>query len=159
MSDRSAVILSGGSAWAGKFDGNVQINGDLLVSGDKTFRIDHPLDPGNKFLVHYSTEGPEPLNTYSGNISLDDNGEARVELPPYFEALNRDFRYQLTCVGAYAPVYIAQTVQNNRFRIAGGAPGLTVSWTVSGVRNDTYVQTHGIQAERDKAAEPARSER
>jgi hypothetical protein len=89
-------------------------------------------------------------NIYDGNIVLDVKGEAIVELPAYFEALNQDFRYQLTCIGSSASVYIAEKVQNNRFKIAGGTPGLEVSWQVTGIRHDSYAQAHRIQVEIEK---------
>ncbi len=63
-----------------------------------------------------------------------------------------DFRYQLTCVGGYAPVYVAEEIQGNRFKIAGGKPGLKVSWQVSGVRHDTYARNHPLQVEVSKTA-------
>jgi hypothetical protein len=55
-------------------------------------------------------------------------GEAVVQLPDWFETLNADFRYQLTAIGAPGPnLYIAQEVQGNSFRLAGGSPGMKVS--------------------------------
>lgn len=82
------------------------------------------------------------------------SGAAWVELPAYFEALNRDFRYQLTPIGGPGPnLYIAQEVQGNRFLIAGGAPGLRVSWQVTGIRHDAYAQANPIVVEVDKPAE------
>ncbi len=120
------------------------------ASGTKLFCIDHPLDPANKYLQHYCSEGPEPLNVYSGTIVLGPDGEAWVELPEYFGAINNDLRYQLTCVGAFAPVFVAQEVMNNWFRIAGGFPGLKVSWEVKGVRVDPYVRTYGAPVEVEK---------
>jgi len=42
------------------------------------------------------------LNVYSGPVTTDGNGEAHVSLPSYFEALNEDFRYQLTVMGQFA---------------------------------------------------------
>jgi hypothetical protein len=72
--------------------------------------------------------------TIEGNIVLDSSGEASVELPPVFETLHREFRYQLTAIGAPGPsLYIAEEVQNGRFKIAGGRPGAKVSWRLTGV--------------------------
>jgi hypothetical protein len=125
--------------------------GDISTSGQKAFMIDHPLDPTNKVLLHYCNEGPEPTNTYRGNVLLDERGEAEVALPDYFESINRDPTYQLTPIGAAMPaIHIASEVSINRFRIAGGAPGMKVSWSVSAIRNDAWTQTHPIRAERDK---------
>jgi hypothetical protein len=51
----------------------------------------------------------------------------------------KDFRYQLTCIGGSALVYISEEIKNNRFAIAGGKQGLKVSWQVTGIRKDPYV--------------------
>jgi hypothetical protein len=147
-----------GSGNAGQFNGNVQITGNLTVDGTLskgggTFRIDHPLDPANRTLSHSFVESPEMLNVYDGVVVLGRNGVAWVELPGYFEALNRDFRYQLTCVGGYAPVYIAEEIAGNRFKIAGGVAGLKVSWQVNGVRQDAWAEANRFIVEADKAPE------
>ena len=118
-----------------------------------SFKIDHPLDPANKYLYHSFVESPDMKNIYDGVAELDQNGEAVVVLPEYFQALNRDFRYQLTTIGGFAPVYIAQEVENNQFKIAGGKPGIKVSWQVTGVRQDAFANAYRIQAEVDKAPE------
>src|SRR5262245_3537349 len=111
---------------AGMFFGDVNISGNLSKGGG-SFKIDHPLDRENKYLYHSFVESPDMKNIYDGVVKLDANGEATVELPEWFGALNRDFRYLLTAVGAPAPnLYIAEEISNNRFRIAGGAPGLKV---------------------------------
>mgnify|MGYP006288106603 FL=1 len=131
--------------------GDVDITGDFSVSGDKAFRIDHPLDPENKWLYHSCVESSERLTTYSGNVILDENGEATVEFPDWFEALNKDFRYQLTPIGGPSPsLHIAQKVKNNKFSIGGGCPGLEVSWQVTAVRNDKHARENPFKAERTK---------
>src|SRR5439155_12595336 len=73
--------------------------GDFAASGTKSFRIDHPFDPENKYLLHYATESPSPQNFYSGNIVTDANGYAWVELPDYFAKINTNYKYQLTVIG------------------------------------------------------------
>ncbi|HXE74260.1 MAG TPA: hypothetical protein VNN18_01310 [Candidatus Xenobia bacterium] len=133
----------------GNFQGNLNVNG-TLTKGGGSFRIDHPLDAANKYLSHSFVESPDMKNIYDGVVVLDKQGEAVVELPRWFSALNSDFRYRLTCVGGYAPVYIAEEIQNNRFKIAGGRPGLKVSWQVTGVRQDPYARDHRIQVEEEK---------
>ncbi|MBI4518824.1 MAG: hypothetical protein HY699_23770 [Deltaproteobacteria bacterium] len=140
------------SGYAGWFSGNVHVTGSLSKNAG-SFKIDHPLDPANKYLSHSFVESPDMKNVYDGTIALDDAGEATVELPAYFQALNRDFRYQLTCIGGFAPVYIADEIHDNRFRIAGGTPGLKVSWQVTGIRQDDYAKAHPILVEEDKPAE------
>lgn len=127
--------------------------GDSAATGLKTFQIDHPLDPANKFLNHFSAEGPEPFLIYRGTAVCDEHGAAAVRLPDYFEAINRDPQYQLTPIGAPALLYIAQEVKDNRFLIAGGQPGMKVCWTVTAVRNDRFVQRYGARTEVQKSPE------
>lgn len=142
--------------------------GDFAVSGSKAFRIDHPADPENKYLLHYCTESPEVLNAYSGKVVLDGEGSAVVELPAYFARINRDPRYLLTPVGAPMPMlHVAEEIDEAAldvgtkaeptdaaptcfFRIAGGVPGAKVSWRVEAVRNDRWMQTHGAPVETNK---------
>ncbi len=137
--------------YAGWFSGNVKIVGTLTKSAGG-FKIDHPLDPENKYLYHSFVESPDMKNFYDGVVVLDENGEAWVELPEWFEALNKDFRYQLTPIGASMPgLYIAEEIKNNRFKIAGGVPGKKVSWQVTGIRNDPYARDHRIPVEEEKS--------
>jgi len=136
---------------AGLFSGDVSVSG-TLSAGAKNFKIDDPLDPANKFLLHASVESSELKTIYDGSVTLDSDGESVVQLPAWFQALNGEFHYQLTCVGGYAPVYIAQKIQNNQFKIAGGTPGLEVDWLVTGVRHDAYAQAHPLTVEVEKPA-------
>ena len=137
-------------ALAGFFNANVQINGTLTASA-KNFKIDHPLDPANKYLVHSCIESNEQINLYRGNISLDSNGRAMVEMPAWFAAENGDLSYQLTCVGGYSPVYVDREMTDNRFEIAGGKPGMKVCWQVTGARQDAYAKAHPLQVEEVKS--------
>lgn len=135
---------------AGLFSGNVQVLGTLSKSGG-SFKIDHPLDPENKYLSHSFVESPDMKNIYDGNITTDHNGIAVVELPDYFEALNRDFRYQLTVVGQFAQAIIAEEVKENRFTIQTSSPGVKVSWQVTGIRQDAWANKNRIKVEEDKS--------
>ncbi len=137
------------NGYAGYFVGNVNITG-TLTKGMGTFKIDHPLDPENKYLYHSFVESPDMMNIYNGIVALGKDGSAEVTLPDWFEALNREFRYQLTCIGGFAPVYVAKKVNGNRFKIAGGKPGMEVSWQLTGVRKDAYAETHRVQVEEMK---------
>ena len=139
------------SGTAGYFSGNVTVTGTLSKGGG-SFKIDHPLDPANKYLYHSFVESPDMMNIYNDNVTLDANGEAWIELPAYFETLNKDFRYQLTAVGQPGPnLYIAQKISGNRFKIAGGSPGMEVSWQVTGIRHDKFAESHRIQVEVEKS--------
>ncbi len=112
---------------------------NLNVTGEKHFMIDHPLDPQNKYLVHRSIESNDRLNLYNGNTELDNNGDAIVTLPGWFEELNEEFRYQLTAIGAPGPnLYVSAKIKNNQFKISGGTKGMEVSWQVTGNRKDKY---------------------
>ena len=128
------------------FNGNVSVNGTLSKQAG-SFRIDHPLDPNHKFLQHSFVESPDMMNVYNGVVKLDNRGRAEIQLPDYFQALNRDYRYQLTGIGQFAPLYIATEIKNNRFTIAGGKPGMRVSWQVTGIRQDDYANQNRIQVE------------
>lgn len=144
---------SGGALnWAGWFVGNVNVTG-TLTKGAGAFRIDHPLDPENKYLQHSFVESPDMKDIYDGIVTLDANGQAVVALPEWFEPLNQDFRYQLTCIGAYAPVYIKTKITGNQFKIAGGTPSLEVSWQVTGIRHDKYAEANRIPVELDKKSD------
>jgi hypothetical protein len=135
------------------FDSNVTVRG-MLTKSQGQFRIDHPLDPANKYLSHSFVESPEMKNVYDGLVELNWQGEAVVEMPNWFEALNREYRYQLTAVGAAGPgLHVAQELRGNRFKIAGGAPGLKVSWQVTGIRQDAYAAAHHIKVEEEKVGE------
>jgi hypothetical protein len=136
-------------------NGNLVVTGDLSVTGalskgSGTFKIDHPLDPANKYLYHSFVESPDMKNVYDGVAVFNSGGEAVVELPQWFEALNSDFRYQLTCIGGFAPVYIAAEIDNNSFKIAGGQPGMKISWQVTGIRRDAYARDHRTPVEEAK---------
>ncbi|MBI2675799.1 MAG: hypothetical protein HYX24_05040 [Candidatus Aenigmarchaeota archaeon] len=136
--DSYGVYGTSSGSYAGYFNGTGYFSGYLTKSGGG-FTIDHPLNPENKYLNHSFVESPEMQNIYNGIATLDSKGEAWVELPSYFEALNKDFRYQLTPIGAPMPnLYIAQEVKDNRFQIAGGVSGKKVSWQVTGARRDPW---------------------
>ena len=93
-------------------NGRVFIRGPLEKPGG-SFKIDHPLDPANKYLYHSFVESPDMKNIYDGVLVLDENGEAEIDLPDWFGALNKDFRYQLTAIGAPGPnLYIAEEISD-----------------------------------------------
>lgn len=132
--------------------GNTQVVGTLSKSAG-SFKIDHPLDPEGKYLSHSFVESPDMKNLYDGVVTLDGNGNARVRMPDWFEALNREFRYQLTGVGAASPnAYVAEEIRDNSFIIAGGTPHAKISWMVTGTRHDAYAEKYRIPVEEPKTA-------
>jgi hypothetical protein len=150
--------------YAAILDGKVKITGNLEKAGG-SFKIDHPLDPANKYLCHSFVESPDMKNVYDGVVVLDRKGKAEIDLPDWFGILNKDFRYQLTAIGAPGPnLYIAEEISdtttnytsnknnNSRFKIAGGTSGMKVSWQVTGIRRDPWANAHRIEVEDDKPA-------
>ncbi len=134
---------------AGMFVGDVGIGGSIyyFVGGS---RIDHPLDPENKFLYHSIVESPDMKNIYDGNVITDENGRAMVTLPDYFEALNSDYRYQLTVIGSFARAIVEEEIKDNQFVIATDEPNVKVSWQVTGIRSDPYAAANRLEVVREK---------
>jgi hypothetical protein len=141
---------SGAEAYAGNFYGDVDVSGTLSKTGG-SFKIDHPLDPANKYLYHSFVESPDMMNIYNGNVVTDGSGAAIVTMPSWFEALNTDFRYQLTAIGQPAQAWVAAEIANRSFIIKTSKPGVKVSWQVTGVRQDAWANAHRIQVEVDKS--------
>ena len=143
----------GGNGWVGVFGQTnnagtgfgVYSDGNMGTTGTKAFVIDHPLDPENKILKHYCAESPEVLNIYRGNIVLDANGNATVDLPDYFESININFSYQLTAIGAPANgLFVKEEISGSTFKIAGGSSNQKISWVVYAERNDAYLQAYPV---------------
>jgi len=130
--------------WSGYFQGDVRVVGTLTKTAG-AFRIDHPLDPAHKYLQHSFVESPDMKNVYDGVVTTNGNGFATVRLPAYFQALNKDFRYQLTPVGDVVLVGVVKEIRNNEFTIKSLEPNVKVSWQVTGIRRDPYANAHRIQ--------------
>jgi hypothetical protein len=140
-----------GSSFAGYFQGAVHVNATFSKAAG-TFKIDHPQDPANKYLIHSFVESPDMMNIYNGIVKTDVNGDAIVEMPSYFEILNMDFRYQLTIMDQdnFAMARIVDTIKDNKFRLKTSLPNINVSWQVTGVRHDPYANANRIVAEVQK---------
>jgi hypothetical protein len=139
------------SGLAGFFFGNVDVSGRLR-KGSGGFLIDHPLDPANKTLTHSFVESPDMMNIYNGTTTTDAQGNATITLPAYFQALNREFRYQLTVIEQFAQAIVSSEIQENHFTIKTDKPHVKVSWMVTGVRQDAYANAHRLSVEDDKPA-------
>ncbi len=144
-------------SYAAQFTPDVQVTRALLATsiaaGVKLFTIDHPLDPDNRVLRHACVESDQMVNLYRGNATLDGAGRATVSMPQWLDALNTDFTYVLTPVGRWAPLYIESEIENGNFTIAGGTPGMKVSWQVSGVRKDEFALRSPLEVEGMKRPE------
>jgi len=137
--------------FAGDFQGSVFVKSGIFVPSSAMY-IDHPLDPANKYLSHSSVESSEMKNMYDGNVTTDASGDAVVELPDWFEALNRDFRYQLTTIGQPAQAWVASRIANHSFTIKTDKPNVEVSWQVTGIRQDAWANAHRTPVEQQKNA-------
>jgi len=143
------LIAGSSGGYAGWFNGNVNVDGNLSKAGG-SFKIDDPLDPANKYLYHSFVESPDMMNIYNGNVTTDAQGDAVVTLPDWFETLNRDFRYQLTVVGQFAQAIVAGEVAGGQFSIKTDKPNVKVSWQVTGIRQDAWANAHRIPVEVEK---------
>jgi hypothetical protein len=142
------------AGWAGYFQGNVNVTG-TLSKGAGAFKIDHPLDPQNRYLYHSFVESPDMMNLYNGIVTTDQRGYATVHLPDWFEALNRDYRYELTVVDStdsdtFVQAKVVRGVANNQFTLRTSLPATRVSWLVTGIRHDAFANAHRIPVEEEK---------
>ena len=138
--------------------GNLSIPGSLFVTGELqkgsgTFKIDDPIAPAEKYLSHSFVESPDMMNIYNGNVVTDEDGFATVTMPAWFEALNEDFRYQLTAVGKFAQAMVAAEIEDGRFTIRTDKPKVKVSWQVTGIRHDAWAKAHRTPIEEEKPAD------
>ena len=144
-----------GGGYAGYFAGRVNVTG-MLTKGGGAFRIDHPLDPANKYLSHSFVESPDMMNIYNGVITTDARGYATVTMPEWFETLNFDFRYQLTIIDDsnspdFVQAKIVSRIRDNQFTLRTSAPNTVVSWQVTGIRHDPFANANRIQVEAYKS--------
>jgi hypothetical protein len=131
-------------------EGHLEVRGRAFNTGGG-FKIDHPSDPANKYLLHSFVEAPNRSNMYDGIATLDVNGEAVIALDDWFEDLNDNFRYQLTAIGKPAPnLHVAMKINSNKFQIAGGEPGMEVCWQVTGMRKDPWALNNPLTVEENK---------
>jgi trimeric autotransporter adhesin len=146
-----AGYFAGGVYVTGNLEvqGTVQVDGNLIKPAG-SFKIDDPIAPGEKYLSHSFVESPDMMNIYNGNVVTDAKGFATVRMPAWFEALNGDFRYQLTTVGTFSQAMIAQEITGGKFRIRTSKPHVKVSWQVTGVRHDAWANAHRIPTEEVK---------
>ena len=130
-------------------NGEVHCNKITTPTG-KGFKIDHPLDPENRNLYHWCVESPDIVNFYNGNVTTDVDGKATVVLPEYFDALNGDFRYQLTVIGKTSLATVEREIENNTFTIRTDKPEVKVSWQVTGRRQDPAIRANPLPVEEMK---------
>jgi hypothetical protein len=141
----SALFAQG--TQAATFNGAVQINGNLTVTGTKSgFHIDDPRAPASRTLTHSPVETDKLAVQYDGNVTTGADGRATVALPSYASTLARDWRYQLTPIGRFGQVIVEREVAGGRFVIRSEHPGTKVSWQVVGTRKDPQAKDAPIVA-------------
>jgi hypothetical protein len=89
-------------------DGNVYIDRDLIVYGQKRFVTLHPKDT-NKIISYVALEGPEAGTYIRGTAELID-GQAIIEFPEHFKlTTSKDgITIQLTPLNTYMQLYVIE---------------------------------------------------
>jgi hypothetical protein len=109
-------------------DGRVKMQGFVMPTGAQVSYV--LTSDGTGVGTWQPNAGPVATASAAGNVVLDAEGEATVEIPVFL--IGSELRYQLTCIGGFAPVYVAEKASAGVFTIAGGEPGMEVSWQVVG---------------------------
>jgi hypothetical protein len=131
---RFLIVSPSGTAVTGPFStSGLATLASLAVSGSKSFRMPHPLKAGYD-IQHGSTESPISGTEYTGEGTFDSAGECVVQLPEYFEALNkpRNRTVQLTPIGRPFQVG-SERIVDGRFT-AYGDSGRSFFWTAKAER-------------------------
>src|SRR6266700_2556310 len=111
----TGVLGESHGGFAGQFDGNVQVNGNLTVTGTgtKAFVQAHPTDP-DKEIVYVTLEGGEAGTYVRGSGQLQ-SGKAVLALPEHFGLVTETsgLTVQLTPRGEWLQLYVVEldTVQ------------------------------------------------
>ncbi|HEC79576.1 MAG TPA: hypothetical protein ENI34_10650 [candidate division WOR-3 bacterium] len=115
-----------------------QVRAAAFSTGTLVFTMDHPSDPMNKILNQYAVGSDEVILFYRGVVTIGSDGKTVVNLPDYFDKINKNPMIQLTGVGS-SDIYVAEDVAGNRF-VIGGKPGTKVYWTVTAERKDVHAR-------------------
>lgn len=123
------------------------VNYEILVSETaKTFVIDHPNDPENKYLVHACLEGPEAGVYYRGKGEIVNGTSVVIHLPEYFGTLCNnpdDATIQITHIyDGKVKVFSASEVnlETNTFTVYG--ENGRFNWLVHGKRGNIRVESN-----------------
>lgn len=137
----SSVSGGGTTQYAGYFNGNVHVSGNLSASGSKPFLIDHPGDPRNQTLRHSAVESPEELCMYRGKAALNAQGSATVTMPAYFAALTKEEEATVALTAIGKKPFLTSYEWNKKFTAftVHGEPGAEVSYIVLANRDDPAI--------------------
>lgn len=127
--------------------GNLSIVG-ALSKGSGTFKIDHPLDPENKHLIHGFVEAPRYDLIYRGSVKLVDGvGVVNIDLASNmtegtFAALTQNVQVvSLNNYDGFGRVRAGKVV-DGKFHIYAEDPTSSdeIAWVVMGERNDEFIR-------------------
>jgi hypothetical protein len=135
------------SGFAGYFEGNVQVEGNLACTGTKPFIQAHPTDPSRE-IVYVALEGGEAGTYVRGTGHLID-GNAVIALPEHFALVteNQGLSAQLTPRGIWLQLYVVEldTTQLNVREAQGQSGGF--DFLIHGIRRG-YAQHEVIRMKR-----------
>jgi hypothetical protein len=96
------------SGLAGRFVGNVEVNGNFSVTGNKAFVQAHPTDPERE-IVYIALEGGEAGTYVRGSGQLQ-SGKAVLALPEHFGLVTETsgLTVQLTPRGEWLQLYVVE---------------------------------------------------
>ncbi len=146
------AYLNTGSNWAGYFSGDVNVTGTIFTPVFVT-RLDHPLDPENRYLQFSGVDSPEMTSVLSGNVVTDVQGNAEITVPDYFVAIAGSPRYQLTVIGDFAQAVVSRELNESGFAVRTDKPNVKVSWQITVTRQDAFANYHRVQTETVKPAD------
>jgi hypothetical protein len=120
-----------------------QVRAAAFSTGTLVFTMDHPDNPMKEILNQYAVGADDPVLMYNGTAYIAENGRVEVNLPDYFNKINRNPRIQLTGIGT-SDVYVAEEISGNRF-VIGGKSNTKVYWQVTAERKDINAEIARIQ--------------
>ena len=131
------------NGWAGYFDGDVFVSGDLDMT-TAAVAVDHPDDPGGQWYRRALVGAFEEVTVISGNARTGAGGRVAVRVSDLFARMHKDFRYQLTPLGETSKLFVSRQLTGGRFTIQADRAGLDVSWQITGVRNDPAAKRFAV---------------
>jgi hypothetical protein len=123
---------------------NVADHEIVYSASAKSFVIDHPTYPENKYLVHACLEGPEAGVYYRGKGEIVNGEYVEIHLPDYFGTLCKDgddATIQITHIyDGKVKVFSASEVnlETNTFTVYG--ENGRFNWLVNGKRGNIRVE-------------------
>jgi hypothetical protein len=118
-------------------------NSEIVYNTTKTFVIDHPQDPANRYLIHACIEGPEAGVYYRGkcvNNKLNESSgcyESIVSVPDYAKKFT-DFSIQITVMKSFS-TYYCEELDNGEYIVKTQQP-TEFNWIIFGKRESILIE-------------------